>query len=224
MKKSGLVAFALMLCLLTPLSLAAPAEMPSVGSIITFGNYEQDNDLTNGKEPIEWIVLEVEGDQAFLISKLCLDVRQYYHRRVSMYWAKSPLRAWMNEDFLNAAFTAEEQAAILTTTVSNEDRHGRSGARVDTLDKIYLLSRSECLAYFPEQESRIAYATEYAKAQGCALSETTGATRWWLRTPGMRVMDVFGIRFDGRVNQYGCQDVDWKTNTIRPVMWVRFGE
>ena len=28
------------------------------GDIVTFGAYEQDNDASNGKEPIEWIVLE----------------------------------------------------------------------------------------------------------------------------------------------------------------------
>lgn len=38
--------------------------------VITFGAYEQDNDLTNGKEPIEWIVLDVDKktNRALVIS------------------------------------------------------------------------------------------------------------------------------------------------------------
>ena len=28
-----------------------------VGTYVTFGSYEQDNDLSNGKEDIEWLVL-----------------------------------------------------------------------------------------------------------------------------------------------------------------------
>ena len=41
----------------------------SVGDIITFGHYEQDNNLDNGAEPIEWIVLDVQDGKALLLSK-----------------------------------------------------------------------------------------------------------------------------------------------------------
>ena len=34
-------------------------EYYQVGDVITFGTYEQDNNLENGAEPIEWQVLEV---------------------------------------------------------------------------------------------------------------------------------------------------------------------
>ena len=33
----------------------------AVGDIVTFGSYAQDNDRSNGTEPIEWIVLETAG-------------------------------------------------------------------------------------------------------------------------------------------------------------------
>lgn len=32
------------------------------GDVVKFGSYEQDGNVSNGKEPIEWRVLEVEGD------------------------------------------------------------------------------------------------------------------------------------------------------------------
>ena len=32
-----------------------------IGDYITFGSYEQDNDISNGKEDIEWLVLDREG-------------------------------------------------------------------------------------------------------------------------------------------------------------------
>ena len=35
-----------------------------VGSCVFFGSCEQDNDTSNGKEDIEWIVLAKEGNQA----------------------------------------------------------------------------------------------------------------------------------------------------------------
>ncbi len=44
-----------------------------VGDVIYFGSYEQDNNLSNGKEEIEWIVLAKENRKALLISKYALD-------------------------------------------------------------------------------------------------------------------------------------------------------
>ena len=51
----------------------------AAGDIVTFGRYEQDNDLSDGQEPIEWIVLD-QGDNAVaLISRYGLDARQYHN-------------------------------------------------------------------------------------------------------------------------------------------------
>ena len=41
----------------------------AVGDTVTFGNYAQDNDQSNGKEPIEWIVLDVHDGKALLLIK-----------------------------------------------------------------------------------------------------------------------------------------------------------
>ena len=200
--------------------------VPAVGDIVVIGSYEQDNVLDNGKEPLEWIVLEVneEEGKAWLMTKYCIDQAIFWHERVSRYWGNSTLREWMNGDFITETFTEAEQSVILTTVVKNEDRNGRSAARKDTEDKIYLLSKDEVLHFMPEMPDRVAYPTEYAKTKGITLSPETGSCRWWTRTPGARKMDICGMRLDGRISHYGMQDVDWPTNTIRPVMWVRVGE
>ena len=222
MKRCVALVIVLALCLaLTPLALA---ETPEVGAICIFGQYEQDNDLTNGMEPIEWVVLDVQGDRAFLMSLYCLDVKVYYHERVSMYWGISPLREWMNNDFVQTAFSKEEQARLVLTTVKNENPNGVKGAGDDTLDMVYFLSREEAIHYMPEMADRIAYPTEYAKAQGCFVDEKLGSCRWWLRTPGARKVDIEGVRVTGQIAEYGKQDVDWPDTTIRPVMWVDFGD
>ena len=207
-------------------SMALALEKPEVGDIVVIGSYEQDNVLDNGKEPLEWIVLEVneEEGKAWLMTKYCIDQAIFWHERVSRYWGNSTLREWMNGDFITETFTEAEQSVILTTIVKNEDRNGRSAARKDTEDKIYLLSRDEVLHFMPEMPDRVAYPTEYAKTKGITLSPETGSCRWWTRTPGARKMDICGMRLDGRISAYGMQDVDWPTNTIRPVMWVRVGE
>lgn len=223
MKRFLSVCLAVLLCFCSG-AMAAAIPVPEVGDEIVLGSYEQDNVLENGAEPLEWIVLAVEGSRAWLMSKYCIDTVIFYPQRVPMYWGKSDLRAWMNGDFFEQTFTPEEQALILTTTVENLNPHGMKGGGEDTLDKIYLLSKPEVLSFFPEMADRVAYPTEYAKSKGCTVDPNTGSCRWWTRTPGARNLDMCGMRLDGRISAYGMQDVDWPTNTMRPVMWVQCGE
>lgn len=199
-----------------------PPAFPEFESEVVFGRYEQDENYDNGPEPIEWLVLEVKGTKVFLLSKYCLETRIFneYPAHSPCYWGKSKIRTWMNEDFLNAAFTASEQEMIQLTTVENHNPHGMRGGGEDTLDKIYFLSRNEALQYMPEMEDRIAYPTAHAIATGCEVNDKNGACYWWLRTPGARNVDIQGVRPTGRIAAYGKQDVWWKTNTVRPCMWV----
>ena len=220
MKRIVCICLLFVLCLLVH-GMAFALEKPEVGDIVVIGSYEQDNVLDNGTEPLEWIVLEVQEDKAWLMTKYCIDQVIFYPERVPMYWGKSDLRAWMNGEFFETTFTEEEKEIILTTIVKNDNPHGMKGASADTEDKIYLLSKSEVLHFMPEMADRVAYPTEYAKSKDITLSPETGSCRWWTRTPGARKMDMCGMRLDGRISAYGMQDVDWPTNTMRPVMWVK---
>ena len=157
-------------------------KFAQAGEIVSFGNYEQDNNTTNGKEPIEWIVLEREGNTLTLISKDALDRQPYNSTETPVTWETCSLRTWLNDTFLNDAFTAEEQSMIPSVTVSadaNPDTSIDPGN--DTQDRVYLLSIPEVYQYFPNGEDRLCRATDYAG--GAGLSYVT----WWLRTNGNTV-------------------------------------
>ncbi len=218
MKRLFAAVLALALCL--ALAPAACAEPPSAGDIVTMGTYEQDTDMSNGREPIEWIVLEVRDGKAFLMSRYCLDVVIFYPARVPGFWGVSPLRRWLNTDFISESFTAEEQARIVVTTVENQNPNRVAGAGDATDDRVYFLSKEECLRYMPQMSDRVAYPTLYALSRGCFTDDDTGSCRWWLRTPGARPKDIEGVRVSGQIADYGKQDVDWPDTTMRPVMWV----
>ena len=149
-----------------------------------FGHYEQDNDLTNGPELIEWLVLEDKGDTKTLISRYALDCKPYNDGGGNVTWATCTLRSWLNSTFLNTAFTSEEQAKIQTTTVVNESNPnwGTAGGNT-TYDKVYLLSIREANLYFSSMEVKICYPTWYAVAQG-TFYDYYGNCCWWLRSPG----------------------------------------
>ena len=83
-----------------------------IGDYITFGKYEQDNDTSNGKEDIEWLVLDVQGDKAFVISKYALDAKAYNEDETAISWETITLRKWLNNDFYNSAFTSSEKNRI----------------------------------------------------------------------------------------------------------------
>jgi len=48
-----------------------------VGDYITFGAYEQDYNTSNGKEAIEWLVLEKKNNRLLVISRYALDCKRY---------------------------------------------------------------------------------------------------------------------------------------------------
>lgn len=126
---------------------------------VYFGNYYyyQSNDST--KEPVKWRVLSNTGGQLFLLSDQNLDVFQYHTEEENVTWERSTMRSWLNgygassnaggdngtdytgDNFLDTAFSAKEQRAIVETTVVNDDNtdYDTEGGN-DTTDRIFLLS------------------------------------------------------------------------------------
>ena len=115
-----------------------------------FGLYEQDGDKSNGKEPIEWEILDENENGTLLVSRYVLDNVRYDMRVAGeVTWETCELRSWMNDDFYNAAFDDEMKARINTVTIVNEDNQSweTSGGN-DTSDKIFALSVSEIKKYY----------------------------------------------------------------------------
>ena len=199
--------------------------MVSVGEYITYGHYEQDSNKTNGKESIEWLVLAKEGAKVLLISRYGLDTRQYHDSDPYPTWEKSDIRWWLNGTFLNEAFTAEEQAGIVTTTVRTPGYISYSGG-ADTQDQIWLLSRDEAEKYFSTLASRKTTPTAYAVARGVWQYSGTedygrlngeGCCWWWLRSPG------FANNYASSISQGGSlysRNVNYASDAVRPALWL----
>lgn len=197
-----------------------------VGDTYTFGAYEQDNSTSNGKEAIEWTVLDKDGMSLLLISKQALDCQQYNTSYTDVTWESCSLRKWMNGTFLNKAFNAEEQAQIQNTTVSadkNPEYNTNPGNA--TTDKVFLLSINEVEKYFNSDEARKCAPTAYAKAQGAYTSDSyktaSGAAtcRWWLRSPGSHQNNAAYVNSYGSV-YYTGYPVNDGTDAVRPALWI----
>ena len=197
-----------------------------VGDTYTFGAYEQDNSTSNGKEAIEWTVLDKDGMSLLLISKQALDCQQYNTSYTDVTWESCSLRKWMNGTFLNKAFNAEEQAQIQNTTVSadkNPEYNTNPGNA--TTDKVFLLSINEVEKYFNSDEARKCAPTAYAKAQGAYTSDSyktaSGAATcwWWLRSPGYDLTYAANVNYGGSV-YFSGYSVYNDNDAVRPALWI----
>ncbi len=118
-------------------------------------------------------------------------------------WAKSSLRAWLNNDFYNTAFSGEQKSNILTSINSNKCNAtltGNSGYEeydsADTQDKVFLLSYDEVTnsefgfssSNTDSNGNRMLQGSDYAKCQGLWVENLSddpryGNSNWWQRTP-----------------------------------------
>ena len=191
------------------------------GKYITFGSYEQDNNTSNGKENIEWLVLKVDGDKALVISKYALDCQQYNTSFTAVTWETCSLRKWLNGTFISAAFSSEEQTSIISSTVTADKNPSYSTSPGNnTTDKVFLLSITEVNKYFSSDSARQCQGTAYCYAQGAY--KAAGNCWWWLRSPGGNSDLAADVHYDGSVYDYGY-DVYSSFDAVRPALWINLG-
>ncbi len=199
----------------------------SVGQTFKMGRYEQDNNLNNGPEPIEWQVLTIKNDQALVISRYGLEVITHKTMTESTTWDTSSYRAWLNGDFYNSSFSDAEKSRVLMVTnenMSNPVTGIKGGNR--TQDRIFLLAVDEAEYYFRTKEDRKTGPTAYANANSITLYHKTGTSTWMLRTPGFNAGLKTLVYGDGTVDYYGspCDAIEGCEKTfflLRPAFWLR---
>lgn len=203
----------------------AQIKNAKVGDIVYFGTYEQDNDTSNGKELIEWLVLAKENNRVLVISDKALDCRAFDTSGKYVTWEKCSLRKWLNNDFINAAFSDDENAMIPTVTVSaDKNPEYDTDPGNATKDRVFFLSIVEAEKYFTSAEARECILTEYAISNGAWTSDsyTEGGKAtylWWLRSPGISQYGAAGVFSDGDVFENGYF-VDIGVSAVRPAMWI----
>lgn len=195
------------------------------GSYVTLGAYPQ---TESGKDstPIEWLVLESDGETALLISRYALDCQSYNTEYESITWEECTLRSWLNNEFYNRAFSAEEKKTILVSDVSADKNPLYSTNPGNaTKDSVFLLSIVEANKYFANDEARMCAVTDYAIEQGTYTNSnyTVDGRRacwWWLRSPGYLSILAAIVRDGGSISDRGdrVRNCDY---AMRPCVWVR---
>ena len=186
-------------------------------------------------EPLKWRVLD--PTEGFLLCESIVDNQPFNNNiyydfndearnyldttKYASDYETSDIRAWLNDDFYNLAFTDDEKEQIAITECDNRcwTSYYPEYDSETTFDKIFLLSSHEIEnpdygfnpdTYNQTATSLIAYGTDYAKCQG--LEIYNNASMWYMRTPdnydscangvdcvgnycdAVGVTDVYGVR------------------------------
>jgi len=197
-------------------------QSAQIGDTVLFGTYEQDNDTSNGKEDIEWLVLGKEDGHLLVISQYALDCKPFHTSQEDVTWETCSLRAWLNGEFIDAAFSDEEKTMISTFTVTADPHPVFTGASSgnDTEDQVFLLSNAEFDVVFSKYSAECK-PTDYAVSNGAAV-DRDGDCTWWLRTPGNNQSGALATS-DNNVNVMGYS-VNSNNLGVRPVICINTNE
>ena len=197
-----------------------------VGDTVTFGTYEQNNNYSDGNENIEWVVIDKQEDKIMVVSKYIIAEQPFNTTNEGhISWENCTLRKWLNNDFLNEAFSGAEKNLITDTTVFSTE-YLVVGATYSTTDKIFLLSENERNMLSSVDalkgivtESVIALFSDAANSDVANINPSNFEPLWWLRTTWEDADDpcasvVYGVDYDGWT--YAVEE----NAGVRPAMWI----
>lgn len=191
-------------------------------------------------EKVEWLVLEEKDDSIILLADKSLDSTHYYgpykenddeikteHNGGLGYLSNyklSSIRLWLNDYFYNMAFNNEEKNIILDTNINNKlDDDLKEYECLDTIDKVYLLSKEEILKYFPSERKSRTYPTKYNEINSNCLS--TFYYWYWLRTPydsfHVNISDIGHVNKNDEMVYISKFYIDCAHVGIRPVIRIK---
>ena len=192
-------------------------------------------------EPLVWRVLEVRDGTALLLSNAAVECEPFQDDLRDVSWENCTLRSWLNgygaqanasakdcsghgENFLDTAFSSEEQEAILETTVRNEANYyfGVDSGN-PTKDRIFLPAESELFIFdsseihgFSRRDEVADRAkrfrpTGYALLKGAWKEAGEGGNVFWItRTTGYTHANVVYVDESGYMYNRGilvtCRD------------------
>lgn len=204
------------------------------GDIVKFGKYEQDGNLENGYEDLEWIVLKVAGTRKLLFTRACIEAIPYNFESGSITWSNSSINSWMNSGLFDQIFSNREKTLILSTTL-DESENPDYGTRADEAEgKLFLLSVEEIEYYKSDLRAKLLQEscdmiylggeelapelTDYMIVRG-AESQCLG---YWLRTPAIDYDGAVYVSLGGYIHTEGDGCV--KYNLVRPAVWIDVSE
>lgn len=198
-------------------------------------------------EPLQWRILDPET--GMLLCESIIDSQAFNNYMVTdeqninirygdpdktysaCNWEYSSIRAWLNDDFLNTAFTKVQQNKIQSLERETVSPWNSEFSSNPTTDKITLLSYREALTkkyglntdYNAKDPARFKTATDYAKCQGVYYAKYPdsdyGENKPWMLRTASNHSFINTVCTDGKVTNYYIDcDSSETFNGIAPVL------
>ena len=207
-----------------------------IGETFFLGAVEQDNDLENGSEAIEWIMLHKTEKEAFVISKKVLEYMQFAiwytnwsslnengytygtNPHSTFRWSedkdRNPPKVWLRDTVYEYGFTDIEKKMIKLT-------HNTSAFQpcnqIDyTSEYLYIPSLEEVELYMQNVDLLQAEKTDYVNEKMNQMEEDT--VNWWLREQGVTEGYAAQVLANGEISDAGAACNSYQG--VRPVMWL----
>ena len=194
-------------------------------------------------EPIKWRILSTKEGEHLVLSEYILDRKQYYkdtnYRQINGVniapnnYKYSDIREFLNNEFLNSAFTNTQQELLITTEVDNSwsstNYLSNKYACENTYDKIFLLSYKDvcCINYgFSSFKLRGAKVTDYVKASGSLWIDENDHEGdyldmgyWLLRSPYYNeYSNSYDVCYNGHITVHNVVSTP---KGVRPAMVIK---
>lgn len=195
---------------------AITSNIGDVGSSLFFGAFSVDEGTMAEDAPaIEWIIIHMGNDSATLLSKYGLIYKPYEEGPDATVWLDSSIRAWLNGEFYQTAFS-ESDVIIKTTLYTNSQSFPIERRRSE--DYVYLLSSEEFESLLSD-DNRICAPTLDALRSFRGRSLTVDGDYWYLRDEGK------SYNYVATVNQHGSLTSGGSVNNgggilIRPCITI----
>ncbi|MCL2397421.1 MAG: DUF6273 domain-containing protein [Defluviitaleaceae bacterium] len=172
----------------------------------------------------EWLVLDINGGNALIISEAIIEHRAYNYSFTSTTWEESSLRRWLNDDFYHR-FAADERRRISETHIANDNPWFDAGSTNATTDKIFLLSIDEIVRYFGDSgelgskpDGRWWFSDPYDYAR-MAYDVNGNVSWWWSRSSGNHDNLAAFVFTNGGIYMLGTAVSD-TSGGVRPALWL----
>lgn len=185
----------------------------SEGEYVTFGSYEQDGNFENGKEPIEWIVIDNDWPTVTLLSRYALDNRQL-NNELYFKWVETDLIKWLNGTFYSEAFSPDEQEMIKKRVIDGIEIK----VSLLTHSQAFLLTKEIYCEPTPYAISKGVYTKDYDD-----FGKVLHNCNYWLTKIGGGKLDDFGgaakiVNVQGYIIDSGIKATTQAG--VRPVIYI----
>lgn len=147
------------------------------------------------REKLKWDVIKIKKNRALILARESVAKLPYTSGSEEANWMHSEVRAWLNEEFLNEAFSDEDRERIWHSKKTN--------------DKVFILSQKHIKKLRKDDATEILLKVN---------SDEVASGGWWLKEDKNETISAPYINENGEV----AWAPSFLSRSVRPAIWITF--